>query len=48
MLILLGTSSLTYTLLRTTCAGPTAPHVLFSLACGVIAAGVLSFFTLLS
>jgi hypothetical protein len=44
---MVGTTVLTHVVLRLLYGGPAAPRVLFSITCGVIAAGALAFYTLL-
>jgi hypothetical protein len=44
---MIGTTVVAHLVLRATFGGPPVPRVLFSLTCGVIAAGALSFIRLL-
>jgi hypothetical protein len=44
---MIGATVVAHVLLRATFGGPPAPRVLFSVTCGVIAVGVLSFIRLL-
>jgi hypothetical protein len=43
----LGIAVIAYVVLRVTCPGPAAPRLVLSVACGLIAAGVVSFVMLL-
>jgi hypothetical protein len=44
---MIATTMVAHVVLRVTFGGPAAPRLLFSLTCGVIAAGALSFVRLL-
>ena len=44
---MVGTTVLTHVVLRFLCGGPAAPRALFSITCGVIAAGAVAFYALL-